>query len=148
MCTTVFSWAEHDSESAACRQHLQEATRLLVKELIPDTAREWIDNFYVPDVDSVSVKLHAAGINMRHIGLLRSHFYAHKDPHPASAVLLAEMVKRVIKNIVRARLRGDSKNAAAGSQHHVCVLTPWLFRGFSLMVAWSVHSRNAKIFDR
>lgn len=73
------------------------------------------------DMPMVLMELHAAGINMRHLGLVRQHVGAGS---PYSTRLLIEMVGRLLKCELAARIRNAARRsqvALEASYKHIAV---------------------------
>jgi hypothetical protein len=78
------------------------ATERLVKEVVPALARSLADmsEKAVHDLD-VSVFFHYHGVNIRHIGLVRSNIPASKTTTLIRTKLLKQIIARTLKNICR-----------------------------------------------
>lgn len=110
LCPDAYSSFISPNERDLVNNDIQEATFYLKSKLVSKFANEIsnitlsIHRIQYPLLQS----LHAAGINIRYIGLVRSHlesseiYWRH--------VLLVEMISRVIKQNIRTKLRDMSKN--------------------------------------
>eukprot|EP00947_MAST-08B_sp_MAST-8B-sp1_P000142 g142.t1 len=90
-------FASGASDSAEMNERVKRATKFLLKIAIPDCARELDKTRPVKQGSSISEFLHHRGINVRHMGLV----YHHCVNDEARTALLAEMVARTIKNLMR-----------------------------------------------
>lgn len=113
LCSDGFSaFVRLHNPTVHCRE-LRDATDELLQHTIPRFAatiaelvkRHKLQNGGVLSAFSVTNAVHAQGINVRHIGLLRSHV----DDTDTRAVLLVEMCARLVKNDIKFRLRERMK---------------------------------------
>eukprot|EP01117_Protostelium_nocturnum_P010911 TRINITY_DN3939_c0_g1_i1.p1 TRINITY_DN3939_c0_g1~~TRINITY_DN3939_c0_g1_i1.p1 ORF type:complete len:1699 (-),score=618.56 TRINITY_DN3939_c0_g1_i1:206-5302(-) len=104
-----------DPQKVQHRQDVIEATNRLLVTVIPEFAKH-LDSTFDRSQTNVFTKmktlqktfvhdLHRAGINIRYIGIVRSHT---KNPF-VRRFLLMEMIARSIKNLLRAELRRISR---------------------------------------
>ena len=88
---------------AACRnEEIKLATENLLEIVIPKAALEMsaVPITELQDLDIV-VFLHSRGINMRHLGYLRSCIPATKENFGARLKILVEVISRTLKNLLR-----------------------------------------------
>lgn len=101
-------WNTKEVRRAEHRNILTSATNLLVREVIPQFAA-WLDKTLRSSskaeirVFHLSQEMHKRGINMRHLGLLRSLL---QQGTQAEGMVLSEIVTRSLKNLLRAVFRG------------------------------------------
>lgn len=106
----LVGWGRRDPQQAVHNQEVLDATLLLREQIVPTFASEIsseaasstrYDTDYVgPYISGLCHRLHANGINMRYLGLVRKHA-TEKLQH----CCLAEMVARVFKSRLNAKLR-------------------------------------------
>jgi hypothetical protein len=113
LCSDGFSaFVRLHNPTVHCRE-LRDATNVLLQRLIPRFAAKIVElvkrhkqqSGGVLSAFGVTNAVHADGINVRHIGLLRSHV----DDTDTRAVLLVEMCARLVKNDIKFRLRERMK---------------------------------------
>jgi hypothetical protein len=113
LCSDGFSaFVRLHNPTVHCRE-LRDATNVLLNHVIPRFAAKIVElvkrhkqqSGGVLSAFSVTNAVHADGINVRHIGLLRSHV----DDTDTRAVLLVEMCARLVKNDLKFRLRERMK---------------------------------------
>ena len=140
------NWSFLQTDDAIHNLNVEKATRYLVKEVIPAYAKEI--NRCVSEADlaealgeePVSERVHRRGINMRHLGLVRSliHTSHHRKKkggrrrrrsHAPLAIqksardtLLVEIVSRTLKNMFRRELRENMENLVSEYKLKECVL--------------------------
>lgn len=108
-------WAAGSPEDLeADRRAIADATTWLLQQHIPAVAALVVKDFGASPLDLVGIshRLHERGINLRYLGAFRSALPAGSH---LQTLCLVEAVARVIKNEVRAILRGG-KNAREGTQ--------------------------------
>jgi hypothetical protein len=100
-----------------CEMHnpaVQSATIHLLQQVIPSLARD-LDSRSVSALRvPVSEAVHRRGVNIRHIGLLRSYIRVNME---AKETLLIEVVSRALKNLLRQRLRHAMRSFARRSNN-------------------------------
>jgi hypothetical protein len=113
LCSDGFSaFVRLHNPTVHCRE-LRDATNVLLQRLIPRFATKIVElvkqhkqqSGGVLSAFGVTNAVHADGINVRHIGLLRSHV----DDTDTRAILLVEMCARLVKNDIKFRLRERMK---------------------------------------
>ena len=100
-----------DSQFTEHNTDVLKATYQLFRETIPSFARR-LSGLQVVDIHSIILSMHREGINIRHLGQIR----AASNNHFIKRTLLLEMVVRVIKNQLRAKMREEMRNTAGLSQ--------------------------------
>jgi len=107
-CFTM--WSHDDKNKRSHNDAVSKATHYLFKKIIPLFARKLQLGQVSDFVEPVSSAVHAHGINIRHIGLVRREILKglNKDSETAksaASVLMIEMVARTLKNRIRKALR-------------------------------------------
>lgn len=107
LCSDAFSGFIRMHNPEQHNAELEEATRNLITNVVPDFAPELakliaeakrkgdLENFRLTEA------VHSRGINIRHLGILRSHMV----DQDGRTLLFVEMCARVVKNNLRLRLR-------------------------------------------
>jgi Translation initiation factor eIF3 subunit 135 len=110
------NFQRHDPDRREHSSEVYAATRHLFNEVIPSFARD-LNKQEIRPVDHIELVslLHKRGINMRHLGIVRSGV---NPPHLRS-FLLSEMCMRVCKNVFREHMRAQSDVLANASELHV-----------------------------
>jgi hypothetical protein len=101
------AWSAGDEDATRHNADIDNATSILINEVIPSYAAELTSSIHTSRealllAPSLSSQLHQRGINVRHMGLLRSKV---RHPSPSSTLLLVDMVQRTLKNMLRLGLR-------------------------------------------
>ena len=93
---------EKGPETKERNREIGRATERLVKEVIPALAKALsaMSESEVTSVD-ISVFFHRHGVNMRHMGLVRSHIEPSLATNSIRTKLLLQIVTRTLKNIAR-----------------------------------------------
>lgn len=104
---------------------MRRATRQLVRVVVPRTAAELAQSFQdaqsSSDKSAISVtdELHRRGVNLRHMGLVRSHLpRMSAGGEEAALALLVEMVARSLKQVLRTMLRETVLRRPDHQQQH------------------------------
>ena len=89
-------------------EEVREATKFLVGKAVPKLAALLSAHPRTKTSPSIGDELHRRGINVRHMGLLRSHIDTTTAAGKAAAeACLVEMVARTLKQLLRRRLRNS-----------------------------------------
>lgn len=96
------AFSRADPHAAARNEEVRLATAKLINDIIPAAAVELcaLPLSLLQDLDLV-VFLHSRGINMRHLGYMRSCIPATKLNFGARLKLLVEIISRTLKNLLR-----------------------------------------------
>ena len=96
------SFSNYDPEADLRNKEVERATERLIREVIPALAAKLTEMtpYEISNLD-VSVYFHSHGVNMRHLGLVRSHILPSHTSNPVRTVLLLQIVTRTLKNIAR-----------------------------------------------
>ena len=100
-------WGAADPSFAEQNENVRKATQTLVQNYIPQFA-EWLDangSTLAAQTMKIAVEFHRNGINIRHMGLVRSL----TKTYTAKTVLLVNMVARTLKNMLRDWLRRETQ---------------------------------------
>eukprot|EP01125_Pyxidicula_operculata_P023200 TRINITY_DN989_c3_g1_i4.p1 TRINITY_DN989_c3_g1~~TRINITY_DN989_c3_g1_i4.p1 ORF type:complete len:1653 (+),score=390.20 TRINITY_DN989_c3_g1_i4:723-4961(+) len=105
LCSDAFSkWMTHEPKARQLNKDVEDATMYLYENVIPEFAK-WLDENHEKQpfehLDELIHETHRRGINIRHLGRLRSLV---KDKN-LRKIILTECVARTIKNLVRYQLR-------------------------------------------
>lgn len=102
LCSDGFSRFIDPSESTEMNKNLEEATDILFNTTIPALAQT-LEKKTKLDISALELisKIHYHGVNIRHLGRIRSHV---KDEH-LRKLILTECVARTVKNCWRKLLR-------------------------------------------
>lgn len=110
-------------ESRECDRDVDEATRVLLEREIPSKARMLTNNTFQIDRNQVmqqmQLYLHAAGINLRFLGLLYAEVRKIGDER-WRIVILFEMVSRVIKDMINELLRTEVRRLKTPGEAAYC----------------------------
>jgi len=106
-------WGKHDQ-----RVHdadVDSATHLLMRKVIPDFARyfeQWAANASRDQKRGLrlSMEMHQRGINMRHLGAVLSLVSPNSE---AATLIIVEMIKRTLKNVLRSYIRNEIKERSS-----------------------------------
>eukprot|EP00947_MAST-08B_sp_MAST-8B-sp1_P003066 g3066.t1 len=90
-------FASGASDGPEMNERVKKATKWLLEDVIPKAAKELDQASPIKEGDEISPLLHERGINVRHMGLV----YHHCADDEVRMALLAEMVARTIKNLMR-----------------------------------------------
>eukprot|EP01119_Soliformovum_irregulare_P021101 TRINITY_DN6964_c0_g1_i1.p1 TRINITY_DN6964_c0_g1~~TRINITY_DN6964_c0_g1_i1.p1 ORF type:complete len:1087 (+),score=286.12 TRINITY_DN6964_c0_g1_i1:199-3459(+) len=104
LCSDAFSPFLNDPDSEIHNQEIREATKILKETNIPEFA-EILLKIPMEERDSfpLTPSLHAHGINVRYLGLIRAALP--KEEFYWRIVLFIEMASRCIKQLIRSKLR-------------------------------------------
>ena len=90
-------FASGASDGPEMNERVKKATKWLLEDVIPKAAQELDQASPIKKGGEISPFLHEKGINVRHMGLV----YHHCTKDEVRTALLAEMVARTIKNLMR-----------------------------------------------
>ena len=95
-------FSDNDPEAPLRNEEVNRATKRLIEEVIPALASR-LASMTEEEITSLdmSVYFHSHGVNMRHLGLVRSHVDATTASNPVRYKLLLQIVARTLKNIAR-----------------------------------------------
>jgi tetratricopeptide (TPR) repeat protein len=108
--------AQHENEIRMCTQHMKQ---VIVSNFVTKLLHKCADNIALQffTADRLIVALHHAGINVRHLGLVRKELESRKRTNNTdqgadmsnigalSELILLEMISRVIKNGINTQMR-------------------------------------------
>lgn len=135
---TAFS--NFDPSAVDRNREVIRATERLVREVVPALAQS-LANMPEKTVHSidVSVFFHYHGVNIRHIGLVRSHIPASNKTSPIRTILLRQIVARTLKNICRDFQRRWMRSEQSSSDQGMFLL---LTQYLNLIVGCHVNSEK------
>jgi len=146
-------WGANDPDFHQHNIEVATATRLLIEKIIPHVAENLLEHtpkhvflnrlrIGVETVEGLNIKLtsavkvlHAWGINMRYLGLIRRSLPSTDSLY--HSLILTEMAARVCKNIIRALMRVKMRDLRAESEEPYRQLVLHLFNIFT---GYSQHS--------
>jgi hypothetical protein len=107
---------KHESEVEACTKHMfNHVIPEFAKKLSVRYADSNIDNIQQLTLDRLVMELHEAGINIRHLGLLRHHLESDANCVALKSHILLEMCCRAIKEELNERMRREMKRITTPS---------------------------------
>lgn len=118
---TAFS--NFDPNAVKLNQDVIRATERLIKEVIPEIARR-LTLMTPREVANLnfSLYLHSHGVNMRHMGLIRSLIPETQTNAPVRTALLLQIIARTMKNILRDFQRRWMKSQRSTSEEGMFLL--------------------------
>lgn len=134
------SFSNHDPHAYQRNQEVIRATDRLVHEVIPAVAHEL--SLMTPQQISVlnfSIYLHAHGVNIRHMGLVRSLVPISHATNPIRTALLLQIVCRTLKNITRDYQRRWMKSEQSTSEQGMYIL---LIQLLNLIIGSHINSEQ------
>jgi len=104
LCSDSLSgWIRNEPDKDAMEMEIHKATKYLHETIIPDVARQIDKHFEKQNSLNIPNILHRAGINLRHLGQVRTHC----NKESAKRVVLTECVARTLKNLINAAMRHE-----------------------------------------
>jgi hypothetical protein len=118
---TAFS--KYDHEAVDRNREVIRATDRLIHEIIPTLALQ-LSHIRREDLSSLdlSVYFHSHGVNIRHMGLVRSHIPGSSENINIRTYLLLNIVCRTLKNIAREFQRRWMKSEQSSSEQGILIL--------------------------
>ena len=120
LSSDVFSgFTKSSTDRDVHNKRVHDATLYLIEDVIPNFVDDdW--SHILNGSSQLSVVLHESGINVRHLGLIRSyHFRTNKKEgkirDQVQNLLLFEIVSRTLKQMLRMCLRTTAKNSKSAS---------------------------------
>ena len=106
-----------DAENSADNEAVRRATELLLEEVVPAVARK-LTRMRPEELEEAKLNavLHADGVNMRHVGLVRRHVGLGAEHARLRRKLFVEVVARALKQMLRVYLRRWIKSEASTSE--------------------------------
>lgn len=125
-----------DPREKALNEQVDVVTRMLFEEIIPQFALSLSESAAAAEFDEGTLvgSIHRAGINVRHMGRLRSHVV---DAPQVRRLLLSDMCARCIKVLVRAVMREQMK------EYHLPAVEPYtavVVYVYNLVFGWGFES--------
>ncbi|CAN0145489.1 unnamed protein product [Scytosiphon promiscuus] len=115
---------DHRDDRRDRNQEVHDATSNMVEVAIPTVAEFLLDHHEEP-LD-LAVELHRHGVNVRHLGKVRSCILEREDDRDKNRVvldaMLTEMIARTLKNILRSFQRMWMKEERSTSEHGMRML--------------------------
>jgi len=117
------AFSNFDPYAPERNREVTRATERLMKEVIPAVALD-LTKLKPIDICSMnfSVYFHFHGVNIRHMGLVRSHIPAEHSNIPIRTALLLQIVTRTLKNIAREFQRRWMKSEQSTSEQGMFIL--------------------------
>lgn len=116
-------FSNFDPAAVERNREIMRATERLVQEVIPALAKELesMRPFLICKLN-FSVFFHSHGVNIRHMGLVRSHLPVSNATSPVRTALLMQIVARTLKNIARDYQRRWMKSEQSTSEQGMHML--------------------------
>lgn len=134
------SFSRFDPEAVDRNREVIRATERLIQEVVPAMARQLASMRY-DDLSKLdlSVYFHSNGVNIRHMGLVRSHIPASPQNVGVRTFLLLNIVCRTLKNIARDFQRRWMKSEQSSSEQGILIL---LTQFLNLIVGQHINSEK------